>query len=126
MANFCGNCGRPLEDNAVCTYCNNTLNNQNNNVVMNTSSPKKKVRFHWEIPLIPWILWTLVTLIKTTVGAIISSRSCEIACEPSAFETTFLSIINVVSAFSTILCVFSIPSLIVVIIVYIVQKGKKN
>lgn len=121
MANFCGNCGRPLEDNAVCTYCNNTLNNQNNNVVMNTSSPKKKVRFHWEIPFILFIQYVLVFIIIFVVEAArFSSSECiEFGCESS-------TIMNGISTFSTILCAFTFPSLIAVIIVYIVQKGKKN
>lgn len=121
MAKFCSNCGGVLEDNAVCTYCNNTLNDQNNNVVVNNNDSKKKVRFHWEIPFIIFIQWILVWLVNFVVN-MPSGECLDIACEPTSFE----SIMNVIRTFSTILCTFTIPSLIAVIIVYVVQKGKKD
>lgn len=127
MSKFCSNCGQQLDDNAVfCNNCGNSLSNQvSNNNTENTSFSKKKVKFHWGIPFTLFIQFIIVKVIYSTFNIIsnVNSNDCIENCDNNSI---FMNIINFINRFSTILAIFIIPSLIAVIIIYVVQKGKEK
>ncbi len=129
MSKFCSNCGNALEDNAMfCNKCGTqTINNQiNNNQVygVNNTTTKKKVKFHWGIPTALFVQFMVVWILNTLVRVIDMERlrNCIENCEPSIF----VNIMSVILIISMIAFAFVFPSLIAVIIVYVVQKGNNN
>lgn len=129
MSKFCGNCGKELDDNAVfCANCGNQTNEQINKTITNNSS-KKKVKFHWEMPFILFIQFIVVKLIYFIINSVNSTNVNE--CIQNLGDncndpSVLMNIMNFINRFSTILVIFVVPSFIVVLIVYLVQKGKDN
>lgn len=126
MSKFCGNCGKELDDNTVfCANCGNSLGNQDNNIVENNNinTAKSKTKFHWGIPFTLFIQFIIVKLVYGTFNIIsnVNSNDCIENCNNNSI---FMIIMNFINRFSTILAIFIIPSLIAVLIIYLVQKGK--
>ena len=120
----CNNCGNIVDDSVkFCPNCGKSLNANNNDIINNDTA--KKVKFHWEIPFVLFIQFIIVRLIYSVVRITsdINARECIENCNDSSM---IMSIISFINKISTVLAIFVIPSIIIVLIVYLVQKGKGN